>query len=90
MEPPKSFACAIGTIPEATAAADPPLEPPVDRAGSQGLRAGPDSSGSQVSEPPNSLVLLLPIRTSPARRYRPTSSESRADTLAISHRLPSV
>src|SRR5436190_464629 len=29
IDPPPSFACATGTIPEATAAADPPLEPPV-------------------------------------------------------------
>ena len=30
MEPPPSFACAIGTTPAATAAAEPPLEPPVE------------------------------------------------------------
>src|SRR5690349_21206071 len=41
IDPPPSFACAIGTIPEATAAAEPPLEPPVERDVSHGLRAGP-------------------------------------------------
>ena len=41
IEPPPSLACAIGTIPAATAAAEPPLEPPVERVVSHGLRAGP-------------------------------------------------
>ena len=41
MEPPPSLACAAGTMPAATAAAEPPLEPPALRAGSQGLRVAP-------------------------------------------------
>ena len=41
IEPPPSFACAIGTMPAATAAADPPLEPPGERPRSQGLCVGP-------------------------------------------------
>ena len=41
IEPPPSLACAIGTIPAATAAAEPPLDPPVEWSVSQGLRAGP-------------------------------------------------
>ena len=40
-EPPPSLPCAIGTIPDATAAAAPPEEPPGVRAVSHGLRAGP-------------------------------------------------
>ena len=40
IEPPPSFACAIGTMPAATAAAEPPLEPPVERVRSYGLRVG--------------------------------------------------
>ena len=40
-EPPPSLPCAIGTIPAATAAADPPEEPPGVRPRSHGLRAGP-------------------------------------------------
>ena len=39
IEPPPSLASASGTMPAATAAAAPPLEPPVLRAGSQGFRA---------------------------------------------------
>ena len=41
MEPPPSLAWAIGTMPEATAAPEPPLDPPVECPGSQGLRLGP-------------------------------------------------
>ena len=41
IEPPPSFAWAIGTSPAATAAAEPPLDPPVERVVSQGLRVGP-------------------------------------------------
>ena len=41
IEPPPSLAWAIGTMPDATAAAEPPEEPPVVRAVSHGLRAAP-------------------------------------------------
>ena len=41
IEPPPSLACATGTIPDATAAAEPPLEPPVEWSRFQGLRVGP-------------------------------------------------
>ncbi len=41
IEPPPSLAWAIGTMPAATAAAEPPLEPPAERSVSQGLRVGP-------------------------------------------------
>jgi len=41
IDPPPSLACAAATMPAATAAAEPPLEPPVERLVSQGLREGP-------------------------------------------------
>jgi hypothetical protein len=41
IEPPPSLACAALTIPAATAAAEPPDEPPDVRPRSQGLRVGP-------------------------------------------------
>ena len=41
IEPPPSLAWAMGNIPAATAHPAPPLEPPGDRAGSQGLRVIP-------------------------------------------------
>src|SRR6202021_836467 len=39
MEPPLSLACATATMPDATAAADPPDDPPVECPVSHGLRA---------------------------------------------------
>ena len=41
IEPPPSLACAAATSPAATAAAEPPLEPPVECARFHGLRVGP-------------------------------------------------
>src|SRR5437868_11367899 len=41
VEPPPSLAWAIGTIPDATAVAEPPEEPPLMRSRSHGLRVGP-------------------------------------------------
>src|SRR5579863_9790925 len=41
IEPPPSVACAMGSMPDATAAAAPPLEPPALRAVFHGLRVGP-------------------------------------------------
>jgi hypothetical protein len=41
IEPPPSFPCAIGTMPDATAAAEPPDEPPAVRRVSHGLRVTP-------------------------------------------------
>jgi hypothetical protein len=49
IEPPPSEACAAGTIPAATAAAAPPLDPPVVRSRFQGLRHGPYKAGSVVT-----------------------------------------
>ena len=41
IEPPPSEAWAIGTMPDATAAAAPPLDPPGTRSVFHGLRVGP-------------------------------------------------
>src|SRR5699024_12852924 len=66
MEPPPSVPCATGTIPDATAAPDPPLEPPVEYPVSQGLRQGPYSRGSVVVVFPSSGTLVVPRTTMPA------------------------
>jgi hypothetical protein len=76
IEPPPSFACAIGTIPDATAAAEPPLEPPVERPVSQGFRAAPYAAGSVVGRIPSSGVFVLPMKTKPASRKRRASQVS--------------
>src|SRR5260370_36118338 len=46
IEPPPSLPCAIGTMPAATAAAEPPLEPPVVGEGAHGLQLGAKRSGA--------------------------------------------
>ena len=69
-----SLPCAIGTMPDATAAADPPLLPLVERPGAQGLCVGPKSTGSHAGMSPNSHVFVLPSVTSPALRYLTASS----------------
>src|SRR5438270_12732974 len=45
IDPPPSLPWAPGVIPEATAAPVPPEEPPFERPGVQGLRAGPRDGG---------------------------------------------
>jgi hypothetical protein len=68
IDPAPSEAWANGTTPAATAAAEPPLEPPALRDGSHGLRVGPCASGSVVKLSPNSGVLVLPMICRPAAR----------------------
>src|ERR1700687_292643 len=68
IDPPPSVACAAATIPDATAAADPPLEPPGDRDGFDGLRVAPYATGSVVGSRPSSGVLVLPRKMNPAAR----------------------
>src|SRR5215212_7535043 len=52
IEPPPSFACATGTMPLATAAADPPDDPPVEWLRFHGLRAGGRLRASVVTVVP--------------------------------------
>ncbi len=66
VEPAPSELLAIGTMPLATAAVEPPDEPPAVRSRSQGLRVGPNASGSVVKLRANSGVLDLPRITMPA------------------------
>ena len=66
IDPPPSLAWATGTMPDATAAADPPEDPPVECSVLHGLRDGPKRRGSAVGRMPNSGVLVLPQMTNPA------------------------
>src|ERR1039458_6330073 len=70
MEPPPSLACATGTMPDATAAAEPPDDPPVECSVFHGLRDGPNRFGSVVGKMPNSGVLVFPHTTNPAATKR--------------------
>jgi hypothetical protein len=90
IEPPPSFACASGTIPAATAAAEPPLDPPVEWSVFHGFRHGPRKWDSQVGRIPSSGVLLLPTTTSPARFCRTTSSLSWSGTNSRLKAVPEV
>jgi hypothetical protein len=67
MEPPASLAWAAGTMPAATAEAEPPEDPPQVRPRFQGLSVAPNRAGSVTPTRPNSGVLALPKMTRPAR-----------------------
>ena len=75
-----SLPSAAGTTPAATAAAEPPLEPPVVRPRSHGLRVSPASALRVSPSSPNSGVFVLPTTIAPASRRRSTASESWSGT----------
>ena len=60
----------------ATHAAEPPLEPPVARVASQGLRTGPKAEFSFDAPMANSSMLVLPMITASAALNRATVSAS--------------
>ena len=76
MEPPVSVPTASGTTPAATAAPDPPLEPPGTWLRFQGFRVGPWYGLSVVGPKANSCVAVLPMMTAPAARSRRTQVAS--------------
>src|SRR5712691_2090106 len=65
-EPPVSEPNATGTMPAATAAAEPPDEPPGTRVVSQGFLTAPNAEFSFEEPIANSSQLVLPIITAPA------------------------
>ncbi len=67
-EPPVSVPSASGAIPAATAAAEPPLEPPGTRCRSQGLRVGKKAEFSVEEPMANSSRFVFPRSGIPARR----------------------
>src|SRR5947209_10336924 len=80
IEPPVSDPSATGAIRAATAAADPPLDPPGARSSAHGLRVGPKAEFS-VEEPiANSSQLVLPTTIAPARSRRVTTVASYGGT----------
>ena len=68
MDPPPSLAYATGTILLATAAAEPPDEPPVEWPVCHGLRAGGKLRASVVTVVPSSGTLVRPSWMNPAAR----------------------
>src|SRR5882672_1262348 len=81
IEPPPSPPVASGTRPAATAAEEPPLEPPGVRSRFHGLRVIPKSRFFVKAVEPNSGRFVLPIGMAPAFLKRATSVESRPTTL---------
>jgi hypothetical protein len=69
---------ATGTIPLATAAADPPEEPPGVRVRSQGLRVTPLAAVAVQGKIVSSGTLVIPIGIAPAARRRRIASASAA------------
>src|SRR5918998_964849 len=67
IDPPVSVPIAHGAVPAATAAADPPLDPPGTRLRSQGFCTGPKPEFSFDEPIANSSWLVLPSTGAPAR-----------------------
>ena len=65
MEQPKSVPCASGTMPVATATAEPPDEPAGLSAGFHGLRVGPNSALLVLAPQANSGVLVFASTMAP-------------------------
>src|ERR1700674_2648873 len=83
MEPPVSLPVAPGQKDAATAAPDPPLDPPGTRSSAYGLRVAPYHGLLVVEPAANSWVLPLPISTVPASFSRRTDSASVGGTLSL-------
>ena len=81
---------ASGTMPEASAHAAPPLDPPALRVGSTGLRVVPKTVLKVWLPAANSGTFVFPIGTAPARRIRSTTSSSRSGTLSANSGEPYV
>src|SRR5882672_8141367 len=90
VEPPPSVATAIGPMPEDTATAAPPLEPPQLRVALQALRVRPNSGASVRHLAPNSGVVVLPIRIAPWPLTRASATASSAGTLSAWNSEPKV
>ena len=78
IEPPPSPPIATGTMPEATATAEPPLEPPGENDVRHGLRVWPCATDSVYGKAPNSGMAVFPTTIAPASRRRRTTSQSAA------------
>src|SRR3954470_106121 len=87
-DPPVSDPSAMFTMPAATAAADPPDEPPGTRVGSIGLRAGPNALFSVDDPIANSSMFDFATMTAPASRSRATAVASNGLTSPSRMREP--
>jgi hypothetical protein len=72
IDPPPSLAVTSGSTEPASAAADPPLDPPGVRSRFQGERLTPWTRFLVIAVKPNSGVFVLPTTIAPAARSRST------------------
>ena len=77
---PESVPSANAAEPDATAAAEPPLDPPAERSSACGLFVRPKTSLSVSIPPPHGGRFVLPTTTAPAARSRATTTASAAAT----------
>src|SRR5215831_9048618 len=82
IEPPVSVPVAPAQRKAATAAPEPPLDPPGERSSAHGFRVGPYQGLLVVEPAANSCVLHLPIAIAPASFSRRTASASSRGTLS--------
>src|SRR5579862_3422516 len=80
IEPPPSLAVTNGSTAPASAAAEPPLDPPGVRSRFHGERVTPYTRFLVIAVWPNSGALVLPTTIAPAARRRATCVESRVAT----------
>src|SRR5260370_35306874 len=90
IEPPVSVAVAAGARRAATAAAEPPDEPPGTALRSHGFLTGPNAEFSFDEPIANSSMLVLPSATMPARDKRAPTVASNGLTYAASILEPPV
>src|ERR1700675_995036 len=83
IEPTPSVPIASGPHPAATAAAAPPLDPPLVRSLFQGLRVTPETGLSAVSLYPDSHVVVLQVMIAPADFNAVTAAASTVGTRSL-------
>ncbi len=79
-EPPVSEPEASGTMPHASATAEPPEDPAAERVGSCGLPVAPCTTLRVLAPAPHSGTLVLPSTMPPCSRRRRTMAWSRSGT----------
>src|SRR5262249_44529866 len=89
-DPPVSDPEAIGTIPQARAAAEPPEEPAAEHVVSNGLPVAPNTGFRVFAPAAHSGTFVLPMTIAPACRRSATKPSSAAGTLSFMTGLPKV
>src|SRR6516164_1095355 len=90
MDPPPSLPVAIGSRPPATAAAEPPEDPPGVRSWFHGLRVVPCTTVDVQLMPPNSGAVVCAARIAPLVRNRSTDVSSTSASRSLKSSEASV